>query len=40
MLRTLRFVRMWFLISVPLGLLVGKFIQAGKGPPPGDEPRR
>lgn len=27
-----RFLRTWFLVSVPLGLLVGRFIKAGKGP--------
>ena len=39
-MKALRFLRTWFLVSVPLGLVVGKFIKAGKGPPTrGDEPR-
>ena len=33
MLKALRFLRTWFLVSIPLGLFVGRFIKAGKGPP-------
>lgn len=40
MLKALRFVRTWFLVSVPVGLFIGKFIRAGKGHPPHDRPRR
>jgi len=29
----LRFLRTWFLVSIPLGLLIGRFIKAGEGPP-------
>lgn len=31
-MNTLRFLRTWFLVSIPLGLLIGRFIKAGKGP--------
>ncbi len=39
-MKVLRFLRAWFLMSVPLGLLVGKIMKAGKGPPArgGDRP--
>ncbi|GJE12581.1 hypothetical protein FOHLNKBM_3631 [Methylobacterium longum] len=40
MLKVLRFLRGWFLISIPLGLFIGRFIKVGKGPPPRDEDRR
>lgn len=33
MLKVLRFLRTWFLVSIPLGLFIGRFIKAGKGPP-------
>jgi hypothetical protein len=33
MLKALRFLRAWFLMSIPLGLFIGRFIKAGKGPP-------
>jgi hypothetical protein len=33
-MKALRFLRTWFLLSIPLGVFVGKFINAGKGPPP------
>lgn len=33
MLKALRFLRAWFLRSIPLGLFIGRFIKAGKGPP-------
>ncbi|SDN14296.1 hypothetical protein SAMN05216360_10630 [Methylobacterium phyllostachyos] len=37
-MKVLRVLRTWFLVSIPLGLLIGKFIKAGKGPPMrGDE---
>jgi len=32
-MKALRILRVWFLVSVPLGLIVGRFIKAGKGPP-------
>lgn len=32
-MKALRVLRTWFLVSVPLGLFVGRFIKAGKGPP-------
>ncbi|MDP4004430.1 hypothetical protein [Methylobacterium sp. NEAU K] len=32
MSKSLRFLRNWFLLSIPVGLFVGKFIKAGKGP--------
>ena len=39
-MKALRFLRGWFLLSIPLGLFVGRFIKAGKGPPlPADERR-
>ncbi|AIQ93961.1 protein of unassigned function [Methylobacterium oryzae CBMB20] len=39
-MKALRFLRIWLLISIPLGLLVGRFIKVGKGPPsPGKGPR-
>ncbi len=39
-MKALRFLRGWFLVSIPLGLVVGRFIKAGKGPPlPGDDSR-
>jgi hypothetical protein len=40
MLKALRFLRTWFLMSIPLGLFVGKFIKAGKGPSLPDNERR
>lgn len=40
MSKSLRFLRNWFLLSIPVGLFVGRFIKAGKGPPlPKDESR-
>ncbi|WP_281408650.1 MULTISPECIES: hypothetical protein [unclassified Methylobacterium] len=40
MSKSLRFLRNWFLLSIPVGLFVGRFIKAGKGPPmPKDERR-
>jgi hypothetical protein len=38
--KALRFLRTWFLVSIPVGLFVGKFIKAGKGPVPRDDARR
>jgi hypothetical protein len=39
-MKALRFLRIWLLISIPLGLSVGRFIKVGKGPPsPGKGPR-
>ncbi|GJE10640.1 hypothetical protein FOHLNKBM_1677 [Methylobacterium longum] len=38
--KAFRFVRTWFLISLPVGLFIGKFIRAGKGSASRDEPRR
>lgn len=32
-MKALRILRTWFLVSVPVGLFVGRFIKAGKGPP-------
>ncbi|GJE42830.1 hypothetical protein [Methylobacterium soli] len=26
-----RFLRNWFLLSIPVGILIGRFIEAGKG---------
>lgn len=40
MLKALRFLRTWFLMSIPLGLVVGRFIKAGKGAPARDSERR
>jgi len=40
MVKVLRFVRGWLLLSVPVGIAAGKFIKAGKGPPLRDEDRR
>lgn len=40
MLKALRFLRTWFLMSIPLGLFVGRFIKVGKGPPARDRDRR
>ncbi|GJE52544.1 hypothetical protein GOFOIKOB_5617 [Methylobacterium tardum] len=39
MLKVLRFLRNWLLLSIPIGLFVGRFIKAGKGPPLRDEHR-
>ncbi len=36
-MKAVRFLRIWFLASIPLGLLVGRFIKAGEGPPPRKE---
>jgi hypothetical protein len=38
--KLLRFLRTWFLVSIPFGLLVGRFIRAGKGPRSGGGGRR
>ncbi|WP_280141627.1 hypothetical protein [Methylobacterium sp. Leaf361] len=38
--KVLRFVRGWLLVSIPVGIAVGKFIKAGKGPPMRDDERR
>jgi hypothetical protein len=40
MLKAMRFLRSWFLMSIPLGLFVGRFIKAGKGLPLRDRDRR
>ncbi|CAA2155557.1 MULTISPECIES: hypothetical protein [Methylobacterium] len=40
MSKPLRFLRNWFLLSIPVGLFVGRFIKAGKGPPLRDDERR
>jgi hypothetical protein len=40
MLKVLRFLRNWSLLSIPLGLFIGRFIKVGKGPPLRDEDRR
>ena len=39
-MKALRFLRTWFLVSIPLGLFVGKFIKAGKGPSAQGDDRR
>lgn len=39
-LRLLRFLRDWFLLSIPVGIFVGKFIKAGRGPDLPDDDRR
>lgn len=33
MLKALRFLLSWLVMSIPLGLFVDRFIKAGKGPP-------
>lgn len=40
MLKVLRFLRTWFLLSIPVGVFVGKFIKAGKGLPLRDDKHR
>jgi hypothetical protein len=40
MLKVLRILRAWLVLSIPLGLLVGRFIRAGKGPRLRDDERR
>ena len=40
MLKVLRFLRGWFLLSIPVGLFVGRYMKAGKGPPLKDDERR
>jgi len=32
-MKVARILKTWFLVSIPLGLFVGKFIKAGKGLP-------
>ncbi|GJE51173.1 hypothetical protein GOFOIKOB_4228 [Methylobacterium tardum] len=40
MLKVLRFVRVWFLASIPAALFIGRFIEVGKGPSLRDDDRR
>jgi hypothetical protein len=40
MLKVVRVLRTWFVLSLPLGLFVGRFIRAGKGPRLRDDERR
>ncbi len=39
-MKAVRFLRTWFLLSVPLGLFIGRFIKAGKGPDLRNDHRR
>jgi hypothetical protein len=32
-MKVLRFLRMWFLVSIPLGMVIGRFLKAGEGSP-------
>lgn len=33
MRKLLRFLGVWFLVSIPAALFIGRFIKVGKGPP-------
>ncbi|GJD93436.1 hypothetical protein OCOJLMKI_0630 [Methylobacterium iners] len=36
----IKFLLRWAVLSIPLGIAIGKFIKAGKGPSPRDPERR
>ena len=35
----IKFLLIWFLLSVPVALLAGRFIKVGRGGPDGEEPQ-